>query len=103
MAIFTEFYFAVVVRYAVLFVLTLLALLLWPTSSASFRHQCWSLASYCRELLASILSRSETKEKDEDANYEYEMIWDVGGTMHLVKKPRNAPIVNSNEQSLGER
>uniref|UniRef100_I1KHK8 Calcineurin-like phosphoesterase domain-containing protein n=1 Tax=Glycine max TaxID=3847 RepID=I1KHK8_SOYBN len=45
----------------------------------------------------------ETKEKDEDANYEYEMMWDAEGTMHLVKKTLNASTVNSNDQSLGER
>ncbi|KAK7275477.1 hypothetical protein RIF29_16595 [Crotalaria pallida] len=89
--------------YIVLYVLTLLALLLWPTSSTSFWHQCWSLLGYCKQGIASILSRSETKEKDEDANYEYEMMWDAEGSMHLVKKPLNTSIVNSNERSLGER
>ncbi|KAL1329383.1 hypothetical protein HN51_046494 [Arachis hypogaea] len=88
--------------YAVLYVLTILALLLWPTNSTSLWHQCRSIASNCKEILSGILSRTDAKEKDEDANYEYEMIWDVGGTMHLVKKPRNTPIVNSSEQSVGE-
>ncbi|XP_028207725.1 uncharacterized protein C630.12-like isoform X3 [Glycine soja] len=45
----------------------------------------------------------ETKEKDEDANYEYEMMWDAEGTMHLVKKPLNPSTVNSNDRGLGER
>ncbi|KAJ1390601.1 Metallo-dependent phosphatase-like [Sesbania bispinosa] len=89
--------------YAVLFVLTLLALLLWPTSSTSFWHQCWSLMGHFEQLIACIVSRNETKEKDEDANYEYEMMWDAEGSMHLVKKPLNASIVNSNERSSGER
>ncbi|XP_057454976.1 uncharacterized protein C630.12 isoform X2 [Lotus japonicus] len=89
--------------YAVQFVLTLLALLLWPTSSTSFWHQCWSLASHFKQLIACIVSRSDTKEKDEDANYEYEMMWDADGSMHLIKKPLNASIVNSNELSSGER
>ncbi|MED6177484.1 hypothetical protein PIB30_098533 [Stylosanthes scabra] len=88
--------------YAVLFLLTILALLLWPTNSTNLWHQCRSIASNCKEILSGILSRSETKEKDEDANYEYEMIWDVGGTMHLIKKPRSTPTVNSSEQTAAE-
>ncbi|KAG5008983.1 hypothetical protein JHK87_017498 [Glycine soja] len=89
--------------YIVLFILTLLAALFWPTSGTSFWHQCCGLFGYCKQLIACIFSRSETKEKDEDANYEYEMMWDAEGTMHLVKKTLNASTVNSNDQSLGER
>lgn len=91
-------------RYAVLFILTLLAALLWPTSGTSFwHHQCWGLVGYSRQLLSSALFSEGTKEKDEDANYEYEMMWDADGSMHLVKKPLNASVVNSTERSLGER
>ncbi|XP_061340909.1 uncharacterized protein C630.12 [Gastrolobium bilobum] len=93
----------VYIWYIVLFVLTLLALLFWPTSGTSLWRQCWSLVGHCKQLIASILSRSETKEKDEDANYEYEMVWDAEGSMHLIKKPLNASAVNSNERNLGER
>ncbi|XP_019461990.1 PREDICTED: uncharacterized protein C630.12 [Lupinus angustifolius] len=89
--------------YIVLYILSLLALLLWPTSGTSLWNKCLGLLGYCKQGIASILSRSETKEKDEDANYEYEMMWDAEGSMHLVKKPLKASIVNSNEGSLGER
>ncbi|XP_047156717.1 uncharacterized protein C630.12 [Vigna umbellata] len=89
--------------YIVLFVLTLLATLFWPTSGTSFWHQCWGLFGYCKQLMSGIFSRSETKDKDEDANYEYEMMWDAEGSMHLVKKPLNPSTVNSNDRSLGER
>ncbi|CAI8607792.1 unnamed protein product [Vicia faba] len=89
--------------YIVLFGFTLLALLFWPTSSTSFWHQCWNLAGRFKQLIASIVSRNETKEKDEDANYEYEMMWDAEGSMHLIKKPLKASASNSNERSLGER
>lgn len=86
-----------------LFVLTLLATLFWPTSGTSFWHQCWGLFGCCKQLISGIFSRSETKDKDEDANYEYEMMWDAEGSMHLVKKPLNPSTVNSNDRSLGER
>ncbi|ESW07344.1 hypothetical protein PHAVU_010G121800 [Phaseolus vulgaris] len=89
--------------YIVLFVLTLLATLFWPTSGTSFWHQCWGLSGCCKQLISGIFSRSETKDKDEDANYEYEMMWDAEGSMHLVKKPLNPSTVNSNDRSLGER
>ncbi|XP_054781516.1 uncharacterized protein C630.12 [Prosopis cineraria] len=91
------------IGYAVLFVLTLLAALFWPTSGTSFWHQCLNLVVYSRLLVSSALFRGETKEKDEDANYEYEMMWDAEGSMHLVKKPLDASVVNSTERSLGER
>ncbi|KAK7294554.1 hypothetical protein RJT34_17443 [Clitoria ternatea] len=89
--------------YTVLFVLTLLATLFWPTSGTSLWHQFCTFFGHCKQLMASIFSRSETKDKDEDANYEYEMMWEADGSMHLVKKPLNAPTVNSNDRSLGER
>ncbi|RWV79177.1 hypothetical protein GW17_00059738 [Ensete ventricosum] len=31
---------------------------------------------------------STSKEKDEEENCEYEMVWDADGSMHLVKKAR---------------
>ncbi|KAJ7963380.1 Protein serine/threonine phosphatase [Quillaja saponaria] len=89
--------------YIFLFVLTLLALLLLPTSGVSFFHQCRNLVGYSRQLIASNLLRGGTKEKNEDANYEYEMMWDAEGSMHLVKKPLNASVTNSSEQSLAGR
>ncbi|KAF7843707.1 metallophosphoesterase 1-like [Senna tora] len=89
--------------YIVLFILTVLAILLWPTSSTSFWHQCWNLVGSSRQLITSALFSGEAKEKDEDPNYEYEMMWDAEGSMHLVKKPLKASIVNSSERSLGER
>lgn len=89
--------------YIVLFILTLLAALFWPTSSTSFWHQCCGVVGCCKQLIASIFSRSETKDKDEDANYDYEMMWDAEGTMHLVKKPLNVSTVKSNDRSSGER
>jgi len=95
--------FAAISRYIVQFVFTLLALLLWPTSNTSFWHQCWNLGGHFKQLIASIVSKNETKEKDEDANYEYEMMWDAEGSMHLIKKPLKSSTVNSNERSLGER
>ncbi|KAI4355342.1 hypothetical protein L6164_004123 [Bauhinia variegata] len=89
--------------YLVLFALTILALLFWPTSGTSLWHQCGNSLGYTRQLLTFNLFGGATKEKDEDANYEYEMMWDAEGSMHLVKKPLSASIVNSSERKLGER
>lgn len=101
--LFEKFYIAANDRYIALLVLTLLAVLLWPTSSTSFFHQCWNLVGYSRQLITSALFSGETKAKDEDANYEYEMMWDAEGSMHLVKKPLNTSVVNLGERSSGER
>ncbi|PON78262.1 Calcineurin-like phosphoesterase domain, apaH type [Trema orientale] len=73
--------------YLVLFIFTLLALLLWPTSSVSCWHHLSDLAGYGKQMLSGLLSA--TKEKNEDLDCEYEMIWDAEGSMHLVKKPSN--------------
>ena len=97
------FFFLANARYLVLFVLTLLALIFWPTSGTSLWNQCRNMVTYSRQVIASNLFGGETKAKDEDADYEYEMMWDAEGSMHLVKKPLNASSVNLSEQSVGER
>ncbi|XP_075658234.1 uncharacterized protein C630.12 isoform X2 [Castanea sativa] len=83
--------------YLSLFVLTLLALLLWPTSGLSVWNHCSNLIVSCN------IFGGGTKEKNEDENCEYEMIWDAEGSMHLVKKALNAPIANLSERGLVER
>ena len=47
--------------------------------------------------------KTGSKEKDEDENCEYEMIWDAEGAMHLVKKARNAPVASSSDTGLTAR
>lgn len=44
-----------------------------------------------------------TKEKNEDENCEYEMIWDAEGSMHLVKKVLETPVKRQNDKALVER
>lgn len=53
------------------------------------------------QLISSITSR--TKEKDEDLNCEYEMMWDAEGSMHLVKKALNVAITCLSETVSVER
>lgn len=77
--------------YLILFLFTILALLLWPTSNTSFWHQLSGLLGYGKQLLSSLFS--VTKEKNEDLNCEYEMMWDAEGSMHLVKKTLNTATV----------
>lgn len=90
-------------RYLFQFVLTLLALLLWPTNGlGSWRH-CRVFMEYTRSLISSNILRSGAKEKNEDENCEYEMIWDAEGSMHLVKKTSKAPLTRSSERGLSER
>ncbi|KAL5579428.1 hypothetical protein UlMin_011870 [Ulmus minor] len=83
--------------YLVLFVFTLLALLLWPTSGVSF----WNQLGHVKQLITSSFSRM--KEKNEDLDCEYEMIWDAEGSMHLVKKASNTPMTRSSETTSIER
>lgn len=88
-------------RYLILFLFTILALLLWPTSNTSFWHQLSGLPGYGKQLLSSLFSA--TKEKNEDLNCEYEMMWDAEGSMHLVKKNLNTPIVTRSSDMNPER
>lgn len=103
--VFVTFYFLLIfseiVRYITLFVLTLLALLLWPAGGVSFWHHFSDLMECGKQLISSITSRA--KEKDEDLNCEYEMMWDAEGSMHLVKKALNVAITCLSETVSVER
>ncbi|TYH91843.1 uncharacterized protein C630.12 isoform X1 [Gossypium hirsutum] len=88
--------------YIVLFVLTILSLLLWPTSGLSFCHHQFDDMVECVRKLINIY-RDGTKEKNEDENYEYEMIWGADGSMHLVKKVLAQPVTRTNNIGPVER
>eukprot|EP00268_Persea_americana_P060817 TRINITY_DN7625_c0_g2_i2.p1 TRINITY_DN7625_c0_g2~~TRINITY_DN7625_c0_g2_i2.p1 ORF type:complete len:322 (-),score=56.15 TRINITY_DN7625_c0_g2_i2:247-1212(-) len=87
--------------YLSLFVLTLLLLLVWPTNGLGNLLDC----SHLVESIGATRSifKTGSKEKDEDENCEYEMIWDAEGAMHLVKKARNAPVASSSDTGLTAR
>ncbi|KAF2300877.1 hypothetical protein GH714_017974 [Hevea brasiliensis] len=86
--------------YLSLFVLTLLTLLFWPTSGISLGHHLSGLME-CMRLYSSMFRGG--KEKNEDENCEYEMMWDAEGTMHLVKKAVDAPISRPSDKAAVER
>lgn len=52
-------------------------------------------------MLSSLLST--TKEKNEDLDCEYEVVWDAEGSMHLVKKPSNTHSVARSSEMNPER
>ncbi|CAH2036604.1 unnamed protein product [Thlaspi arvense] len=86
--------------YLSLFVLTLLALLLWPNHGISFLNNAADCISNVMKI--SFLS-GVTKEKNEDENCEYEMMWDAEGSMHLVKKALQTPVKRQSDKSPVER
>lgn len=43
------------------------------------------------------------KANKEDKNYEYEMMWDAEGAMHLVKKAADSPIWHPSDKAAVER
>uniref|UniRef100_A0A7N0U6E0 Calcineurin-like phosphoesterase domain-containing protein n=1 Tax=Kalanchoe fedtschenkoi TaxID=63787 RepID=A0A7N0U6E0_KALFE len=69
--------------YAGLLVVTILILLFWPASGVVFWPRFTDFLSNIRRQL---FGDGTAKEKNEDENCEYEMIWDAEGSMHLVKK-----------------
>lgn len=87
-------------RYISLFVLTLLTLLFWPTSGVSFGHHLSGLMECLRHY--GSMFRGE-KDKNEDENCEYEMMWDAEGAMHLVKKAADSPIWHPSDKAAVER
>ncbi|MCO5606470.1 hypothetical protein L7F22_060658 [Adiantum nelumboides] len=77
------------VWYGVLFVFSLLTLLAWPSHGIDLH-----------ELLAHFKPQGGVKAKDEDALYDYEMVWDAEGSMHLMRKPSGHGGYKSTNQSV---
>ncbi|KAL9682872.1 hypothetical protein QQ045_014682 [Rhodiola kirilowii] len=69
--------------YAGQYVATILILLFWPGSGVAFWPRFVEFLTNTRK---QMFGDSTTKEKNEDENCEYEMIWDAEGSMHLIKK-----------------
>ncbi|VVB00308.1 unnamed protein product [Arabis nemorensis] len=86
--------------YLSLFVVTLLALLLWPNHGISFVNNAADCISNVMKLT---FSSGVRKEKNEDENCEYEMVWDAEGSMHLVKKVVQNPVKRQSDKPLIER
>ncbi|KMZ57859.1 Serine/threonine phosphatase-like protein [Zostera marina] len=70
--------------YLILFVTTFLLSTFWPTNGFGCWDHCKHLFHYISEMI--ITNYTTSKEKNEDENIEYEMVWDAEGSMHLVKK-----------------
>ncbi|KAJ8768187.1 hypothetical protein K2173_021127 [Erythroxylum novogranatense] len=87
--------------YISLFCLTILALLFWPTSGVNF-EPCFCGLRACIKQWCSMFTQA-TKEKNEDDDCEYEMMFDAEGSMHLVKKPRETPKSQQSGGSSIER
>ncbi|KAL4589325.1 hypothetical protein LXL04_002231 [Taraxacum kok-saghyz] len=78
--------------YILLFVVTLLVVLLWPTNG-------FNIQLHISEFMSDILGIfKSTKEKNEDENCEYEMVWDAEGSMHLIKKASKVVPTRSTER-----
>ncbi|XP_059645690.1 uncharacterized protein C630.12 [Cornus florida] len=89
--------------YLFLFLLTLLVLLLWPTNGIDISHRFGGLVGHIRSLINCHISGGGVKEKNEDENHDYEMIWDAEGSMHLIKKASRAPTTSSSEKGSVKR
>lgn len=67
--------------------MTILIVLLWPKEEMPFFRHFVHLAEQIRSLSHGSIFGEVTKEKSEDEDCEYEMIWDAEGSMHLIKQP----------------
>ncbi|KAL9460544.1 hypothetical protein AB3S75_003697 [Citrus x aurantiifolia] len=82
------------IGYLLLFIVTLITLLFWPTGGVNFGCHCSDFLAYGKQLF-----KVGTKEKTEDESCEYEMVWDAEGSMHLVRKATNTPITHAKDTS----
>ncbi|KQK21380.1 hypothetical protein BRADI_1g60450v3 [Brachypodium distachyon] len=81
------------------FVFTILLLIFWPANGLSSLPFANTFVSFMRSVGAELFS-SRTKEKDDEEDAEYEMVWDAEGSMHLVKKAvARAPASNSDSRT----
>lgn len=80
-------------RYIFLFVVTLVVIIVWPTNGLNIHLH---IGEYMSNIFG--IFKSNTKEKDEDENCEYEMVWDAEGSMHLIKKPLKTVPSHSTER-----
>ncbi|XP_021720354.1 uncharacterized protein C630.12-like isoform X1 [Chenopodium quinoa] len=87
--------------YIILFVITILALSILPTHDINLHFG--NLMTKINKLVREDLFSSSRKEKNEDENCEYEMMWDAEGSLHVIKKHSKAPLVVSKETSSTER
>ncbi|GLJ11160.1 hypothetical protein SUGI_0144910 [Cryptomeria japonica] len=71
--------------YASLFIITVFLLLSWPTSGVDLSY-CFRKLTELAATAIRTTSKGGVKVKDEDANYEYDMVWDAEGVMHLIRK-----------------
>lgn len=84
-------------RYLIQFVVTLVSIITWPANGSGLSDK-WM--SYTRAIRDHLITT--TKEKDEEVNCEYEMIWDAEGSMHLVKKAvTEVPVTKSDSTFAG--
>ncbi|KAJ1296889.1 hypothetical protein BS78_01G336400 [Paspalum vaginatum] len=82
------------------FVVTILLLIFWPTNGLSSLPYMNTFVSFMRSVGAELFSR--TKEKDDEEDGEYEMVFDAEGSMHLVKKAvAKAPSASSDSRTVG--
>ncbi|KAL5219477.1 hypothetical protein ABZP36_020161 [Zizania latifolia] len=82
------------------FVVTILLLIFWPTNGLRSLPYVNAFGSFMRSVAAELFSR--TKEKVDEEDGDYEMVWDAEGSMHLVKKAvAKPPSTNSDPRTTG--
>ncbi|CDO97772.1 unnamed protein product [Coffea canephora] len=89
--------------YMVLFIMTLLVVLFWPAKEELFSHYIGNFKLCFRSLFDGSVFGRAIKEKNEDENFEYEMMWDAEGSMHLIKKASKSPPKRSGDDASVER
>ncbi|XP_072981002.1 uncharacterized protein C630.12 isoform X1 [Typha angustifolia] len=82
------------------FALTLFLLVVWPTNGFGCCNYALKILNFIKEIGTNLTATS--KEKNEEEDCDYEMIWDAEGSMHLVKKSvTKIPVAKSDVGATG--
>ncbi|KAL8170789.1 hypothetical protein V2J09_022593 [Rumex salicifolius] len=87
--------------YIILCGVTILMLLLWPSQGIDVGNYLGAVVVAAKKSASG--GGGGMKQKSEDEECEYEMVWDAEGCMHLVKKPLGPPALPLIETGVLDR
>ncbi|CAI9114530.1 OLC1v1015273C1 [Oldenlandia corymbosa var. corymbosa] len=100
---FLPFQTFIYIWYLILFVITLIAALFWQATDGFISHIFGNFRECIRSLLSLTVFGGIEKEKNEDENCEYEILWDADGSIHMMKKASKAPPKSATDRASAER
>lgn len=99
-----EYYFCFIdVRYIIFFVVIMFVFLFWFVYGIDIGYNFSYFMMNIKKFVFEDFFLSYIKEKNEDVNYEYEMMWDAEGGMYFVRKSYKVFFIGFKEMGFVER